>query len=219
MDYRYLKSKHCDHLLHRGVPRTRQGLQDKTLIDAWMKVQRADQFRADVTLKGYLNMLDVRPSQVLAQVHRVSFPAPWRGDDALDHLLFINAVPPSASGLAPSKVESPIAILDYYGGGETGAPGWTALSCTMSFRMDRGRAALLFSTLAVTTDNLLEPGLSQQMIDWACYAAEGTYVRPEGLTPETPRKRVPIASPRRPCKSRRVPSDFTTVPTLSFHLF
>lgn len=209
MSYGYLKSKHCAHLLHRGVPRTRYGIQDKATIDEWLQAKRADQFRDDVFLKGYLHMSDVGPAQVLAQIHRVSFPvsfssfeqvvgtwldmnysqAPWRGEDAMEHLLFINALPPPSSGLQPSSVESPIAIMDYYGGDASEGPAWTHLTCTMSFRMDRGRAAELFSILAVMGDNLLEvarkrlilllfihksllqPGLSQQMIDWACYAA------------------------------------------------
>ncbi|KAJ7757944.1 hypothetical protein B0H16DRAFT_1721073 [Mycena metata] len=237
MSYGYLKSKHCAHLLHRGVPRTRYGIQDKATIDEWLQAKRADQFRDDVFLKGYLHMSDVGPAQVLAQIHRVSFPAPWRGEDAMEHLLFINALPPPSSGLQPSSVESPIAIMDYYGGDASEGPAWTHLTCTMSFRMDRGRAAELFSILAVMGDNLLEvarkhlilllfihksllqPGLSQQMIDWACYAAEGTCVPSQELRPETPRKGARLAVPERPCKSRRNSSRFIGVPSLSFHLF
>ncbi|KAJ7733503.1 hypothetical protein B0H16DRAFT_1468091 [Mycena metata] len=226
MSYGYLKSKRCAHLLHRGVPRTRYGIQDKATIDEWLQAKRADQFRDDVFLKGSSagsdppcffprTWLDMNYSQ-----------APWRGEGAMEHLLFINALPPPSSGLQPSSVESPIAIMDYYGGDASEGPAWTHLTCTMSFRMDRGRAAELFSILAVMGDNLLEvarkrlilllfihksllqPGLSQQMIDWACYAAEGTCVPSQELRPETPRKGARLAVPERPCKSRRNSSRF-----------
>ncbi|KAJ7753187.1 hypothetical protein B0H16DRAFT_1459491 [Mycena metata] len=168
--------------------RTRHGLQDKELMDRWLLAQQQDQFRDDVFLRGLLNMSDVGAGQVPAQLHCVTFPAEQRGEGAEEHLLFLKASAPPYSGLEGAAAESPVVIMDYYGKSNThrDAPLWTQMSCTMSFRMRRGAAAKLFSTLALAPDNLLEPGPFKEIIDWAGLAAAGTQYANKVQAPETP---------------------------------
>ncbi|KAJ7738743.1 hypothetical protein B0H16DRAFT_1465593 [Mycena metata] len=221
MTYRYLKARHCAHLVHLGETRTRHGLQDKELMDRWFLAQQQDQFRDDVFLRGFLNMSDVGAGQVLAQLHCVTFPAERRGEGAEEHLLFLKASAPPSSGLEGAAAESPVVIMDYYGKSNThrDAPLWTQMSCTMSFRMQRGAAAKLFSTLALAPNNLLEPGLSKEIIDWAGLAAAGTQYANKVQAPETPRKTVNLIVPRRPRKSGDVARYISSNPPVPWRLF
>ncbi|KAJ7749140.1 hypothetical protein B0H16DRAFT_1551702 [Mycena metata] len=202
MNYNYLTTRDCLNAIECGQDRSRQGLNDKVFMDKWLAFRQADQYKPDVFFRGLIGMHDVKPQQVFTQVHCVKLQA--QGSNKQDkYILFIQATPPPSSGLVPANQGSPIAILDYTAAQDT--PLWTRLTHTLHFRMNRGHAAQLFAALALTTNNLLEPGLSQRLVDWACYAAMGTSAATEVMPPETPRKGAAGSTPIpcRPVKSRR----------------
>ncbi|KAJ7629796.1 hypothetical protein DFH06DRAFT_1140985 [Mycena polygramma] len=208
-DYRYLTAADCHRLLEIREHPPCNGREDKDLMDYWLTYHRADRFRHDVFFHGILNFFDIKPSEVMGQIHCIKIPADYwggPGHQTVDrHILFIQATTARGSGLIPAVRDSPIAIFDYHSGPSSAedAPLWTRLKHTMNFRMERGAAAKLFSTLALTADNLLQPDLSQALVDWACYAAVGTEAATKALRPVTPRKRPQTPLPTRPMKPRR----------------
>ncbi|KAJ6450692.1 hypothetical protein C8R47DRAFT_1260648 [Mycena vitilis] len=203
-DYRYLTAADCHRLLEIREHPPCNGREDKDLMDYWLTYHRADRFRNDVFFHGILNFFDIKPSEGMGQIHSDYWGG--LGHQTVDrHVLFIQVTTARGSGLVPAVRDSPIAILDYHSGPSSAedAPLWTRLRHTMNFRMERAAAAKLFSTLALTADNLLQPDLSQALVDWACYAAVGTEAATKALRPATPRKRAQTQLPPRPKKSRR----------------
>ncbi|KAJ6454249.1 hypothetical protein C8R47DRAFT_1167459 [Mycena vitilis] len=197
-NYRYLTAADCHHLLESREHPPCNGREDKDLMDYWLTYHRADRFRNDVFFRGILNLFIKIPADYWG----------FLGHQAVDrHVLFIQVTTARGSGLVPAVRDSPIAIFDYHSGPSSAedAPLWTRLKHTMNFRMERAAAAKLFSTLALTADNLLQPDLSQALVDWACYAAVGTEAatKAPSLRPVTPRKQAQTPLPTRPVKARR----------------
>ena len=60
------------HVLHSPLPLTDQQFEKQPIpnaeIDEWLKANRADSFRSDVFLPGYLHMSDVASDQALCMV-------------------------------------------------------------------------------------------------------------------------------------------------------
>ncbi|KAF8180758.1 hypothetical protein K438DRAFT_1976575 [Mycena galopus ATCC 62051] len=224
MIYRLLTKNACQPLMSFREHRPRHGLKDKDLIDYWLTCIQEDPYQHSRFFRDILTMGDIQPAEVMGQVRCVTMAVQSRGPvyhHADSHLLFIQATTPPTSGLIPAVRDSPIAILDYHYGSsfEYDAPLWTRMAHTLSFRMDRGDAAQLFADLALAPDNLLERGLSQQLVDWACYAATGTPTVNNNLRPETPRKAVATRIPRRPVKRKQVYGDEDRAACLRRRLF
>lgn len=74
LGYRYLTEAACQHLVQFREHRPRHGLKDKELIDQWIHLHSADQFKDDVFFLGILGMHDVQSDQVLCQVRCVTTP-------------------------------------------------------------------------------------------------------------------------------------------------
>ncbi|KAJ6479993.1 hypothetical protein C8R47DRAFT_1218915 [Mycena vitilis] len=208
MTYHHLTAADCERVLQfRDQPPSHPCIEKKP-FDDWFTFHKADRFRKNVFFRGTLNLFDILATEVMGQLHCVTIPAEsWGGplSNAIErHILFIQTTTPPCSGLKPAVRDSPIAILDYHHGPsrDDDAPMWTRLHHTMNFRMGRAAAAQLFAELALATDNLLEPGVSPELVDWACYAA-GTAAAHERLRPETPRKNVQTPTPSRPTRAPR----------------
>ncbi|KAJ6458368.1 hypothetical protein C8R47DRAFT_1163470, partial [Mycena vitilis] len=209
MNYHYLTAADCERILQFRDQPPCHPRADKEPFDTWFTFHKADRFRKNVFFRGTLNFFDILPDEAMGQLHCVTLPAQFWGGllaDAVErHILFIQVTTPPCSGLNPAVRDSPIAILDYHYGSNThaDAPLWTRLHHTMNFRVGRGVAAKLFAKLALTPDNLVERGVSHELVEWACYAAEGTAAAHECLRPETPSKPMRTPTPPRPTRAPR----------------
>ncbi|KAJ7678033.1 hypothetical protein DFH06DRAFT_1316817 [Mycena polygramma] len=177
MNYHYLTAADCERILQFRDQSPCHPRADKEPFDTWFTFHKADRFRKNVFFRGTLNFFDILPDEAMGQLHCVTLPAQFWGGPLADaverHILFIQVTTPPCSGLNPAVRDSPIAILDYHYGSNShvDAPLWTRLHHTMNFRMGRGVAAKLFAKLALTPDNLVERGVSHELVEWACYAA------------------------------------------------
>ncbi|KAJ7163177.1 hypothetical protein C8R46DRAFT_1102632, partial [Mycena filopes] len=170
--------------------------------DEWMEAHLQDAFKSDVFFTGLLNMCDVLPDMVMCQTRIVQTET--RSNDM--YTLFAILTTPESSGLQPAMRISPVVIVDNYFGsvGDDTAPRWisTRPAFHLRFRLRREHAAELLAALAMAPNNLVHPGLSQDMMDWALYAASGTPAAGSVKCPQTPRKkREPVPVPRRPRKA------------------
>ncbi|KAJ6501499.1 hypothetical protein C8R47DRAFT_1107577 [Mycena vitilis] len=172
--------------------------------DHFMQAHLSDAFKSDVAFKGYLHMNEVPPDMVMCQA-RIVTSKTVDGDSL--NTLCICFTTPDNSGLQPPMLNSPVAIADNYFGNveDLTAPNWISLKSRsdIRFRLRREHAAELFAALAMAANNLVQPQLSQQMIDWAVYAAVGTSAAGNIHCPQTPKKpqRLEPVLPPRPQKT------------------
>ncbi|KAJ7602807.1 hypothetical protein DFH06DRAFT_1152571 [Mycena polygramma] len=172
--------------------------------DEFMQAHLLDAYKSDVAFKGFLHMNEVPADMVMCQA-RIVTSKTVDGDNL--HTLCIRFTTPGNSGLQPAMLNSPVAIVDNYFGNveDLAAPNWISLKARsdIRFRLRREHAAELFAALAMAAYNLVQPQLSQRMIDWAVYAAVGTSAAGNIHCPQTPKKHRPLKLdiPGRPQKA------------------